>query len=140
MTEVFVFDTSAWIALDEKEEGAEIVESILAKAWLGRAEVHCSFATLTELEFIRTRESDATQAAELLAFAKSQRAIWHHSDDALCSAAAKLKAAHKLSFADSFVAALAQRLNAILVHKDPEFNAVSGEVKQRMLPPKNASN
>ena len=54
----------------------------------------------------------------------------------LCSDAAKLKAAHKLSFADSFVAATAQRIGAVLLHKDPEFNAVSGVVKLRMLPPK----
>ena len=46
------------------------------------------------------------------------------SQDALCSEAAKLKAAHKLSFADSFVAATAKRFDALLVHKDPEFNAV----------------
>lgn len=136
MVEVFVFDTSAWIALDEREPGADEVEALLADAWLGQAEVHASFATLTELEYIRTQERDAQQAAELLAFAKAQPVRWHHSDDALCSEAAKLKAMHKVSFADAFVAATAKRLDATLVHKDPEFSAVSGVVKQRMLPPK----
>jgi predicted nucleic acid-binding protein len=61
---------------------------------------------------------------------------WHHSDDALCGTAAKLKAANKRSFADAFVAALAQRLDATLIHKDPEFLALTDAVKQRMLPPK----
>lgn len=136
MAEVFVLDTSAWIAFDEAEPGAQEVEAILAEAWLGNAEVHASFVTLTELEYIRTQERDAQQAAELLAFVRSQPVQWRHSDDALCSAAAKLKAAHRLSFADSFVAATAQRIGAVLVHKDPEFNALSDVVRQRMLPPK----
>jgi len=36
------------------------------------------------------------------------------------------------------VAATAKRLDALLVHKDPEFSTVSGVIKQRMLPPKTA--
>ncbi len=61
---------------------------------------------------------------------------WHHSDDALCGEAAKLKAAYKVSFADAFVAATAARLDAVLVHKDPEFDAVKGVMKLHPLPPK----
>ena len=134
MAEAFVLDTSAWVALDEGEAGAGVVESLLAEAWLGRAEVHASFVTLTELEYIRTRERDAQQAAELLSWAKAQRVTWHHSDDAWCGAAAKIKAAHKLSFADAFVAALAQQLGATLVHKDPEFEALGNVIKLQSLP------
>ena len=106
------------------------------QAWLGEAEVHASFATLTELEYVRTRERDAQQATELLAFAKSQPVKWCHTDDLLCSAAAKLKAAQKISFADAFVAATALRFNATLVHKDPEFAALGAVIKQHPLPPK----
>ena len=111
MAEVFVLDTSAWLALDEAEPGAQEVEAISADAWLGKAMAQSNFATLAELEYIRTQEQDAQQAAELLTFAKSQPVTWHHTDDALCSAAARLKAAHKLTFADSFVAATALRLD-----------------------------
>ena len=136
MAERFVLDTSAWLALDEKEPGADEIEAILAKAWLGEAELHGCFVTLAELEYIRTRERDAEQAGELLEFARSQPCTWHHSDDALCSAAAKLKAAHKVSFADSFIAALALRLDATLIHKDPEMDSLGAMIKQRMLPPK----
>jgi len=139
VVEVFALDTSAWIALDEQEPGAGEVESLLARAWLGQVEVHASFATLTELEYIRMQERDAQQAAELLAFARSQRVTWHHSDDALCAAAAKLKAAHKVSFADAFVAATAQRFNAVLVHKDPELDALKDVIQLQPLPPKTAA-
>ena len=75
-------------------------------------------------------------AAQLIAWVKQQPVRWHHSDDALCDEAAKLKAAHKLSFADAFVAATARRLDAVLVHKDPEFDALNGVVKLHPLPPK----
>ena len=139
MAETFVLDTSAFIALDEREPGAETVEAILSKAWLGEAEVHASFATLAELEYIRTREQDARQAMELLTFAKSQPVKWHHTDDALCGDAAKLKAAHKLSFADAFVAVTAKRLDAVLVHKDPEFDALEGVIKLQSLPLKSGA-
>jgi predicted nucleic acid-binding protein len=139
VAEGFVLDTSAWIALDEREPGADEVEAILAKAWLGEAEVHACFATLTELEYnIRTQERDARQAAELLAFARAQPVQWLHSDDALCSSAAQLKAAHRISFADAFVAATALRWNAVLVHKDPEFAALTGVLRLQSLPPKRA--
>lgn len=136
MDSVMVLDTSAWFTLAEAEAGADKVESYLAEAWMGRVAAHASFVSLTELEYIRTREQGPESAAELIAFVKKQPVTWHHSDDALCSAAAKLKAAHRISFADSFVAALAQRLGATLVHKDPELNTLNGVVKVEMLPPK----
>ena len=136
MAEVFVLDTSAWIALEEQEPGADEVETILAKAWLGETTVHACFATLTELEYIRTQERDARQAAELLVFARAQPVQWLHSDDALCGSAAKLKAAHKISFADAFVPATALRWDAVPLHKDPEFNALNGVIKLHALPQK----
>ncbi len=61
---------------------------------------------------------------------------WHHTDDTLCSEAAKMKATHRISFADAFVAATAKRFKAVLVHKDPDFNVLSSVLKLKMLPPK----
>ena len=39
-----------------------------------------------------------------------------------------------LSFADAFVVALAHRLDATLVHKDPEMAELGTVVKQQVLP------
>jgi predicted nucleic acid-binding protein len=97
---------------------------------------HASFATLTELEYIRTQEQDAQQASELLTFVKSQPVKWHHTDDLLCSEAAKLKASYKISFADAFVSATAKRINAVLIHKDPELDALQGVINFIRCPPK----
>ena len=46
----------------------------------------------------------------------------------------QLKAAHKISFADAFVAATALRWDAALVHKDSEFKALDGVIKLHALP------
>ena len=66
MAEIYVLDTSAWLALNEGEPGADQVEAIIASAWLDDLEIHCSFVTLAELEIIRTRETSPAAAAELI--------------------------------------------------------------------------
>lgn len=133
-----VLDTFAWFALAESEPGADEVEAQVAAAWLGRVSLHASFVSLAELQYIRTNEQGTDSAEKLIAWVKQQPVHWLHSDDALCGEAAKLKAAHKVSFADAFVAATAQRLNAALVHKDPEFDALAGVIKLHPLPRKTA--
>jgi len=138
VAETIVLDTSACFALLENEAGADAVESQLVAAREDRAVIHASFATLTEVEYIITQERSAPDAAAALAKMKAWPVQWLHSDESLCGEAAKLKAAHKVSFADAFVAATAQRFNATLVHKDPEFDALNGVIKLRPLPRKTA--
>ncbi len=136
MAEAIVLDTSACFALLEDEGGAEVVEKHLFEAQAGDVAVHGSFVTLTEVEYITLQERGEEDAARAIAILEAWPVNWHHSDPAVCSSAAKLKAAHKISFADAFVASLAQSLDATLIHKDPEFLALTGSMKQKMLPPK----
>lgn len=136
MADVVVLDISACFALLEDEAGADVVQARLLEARAGSAVIHASFVTLTEVEYITTQEHGAANAAAALAKVKAWPVSWHHSDDAACAAAARLKAAHKMSFADAFVASLAQTLDATLIHKDPEFGSLAGLIKQQMLPPK----
>lgn len=56
------------------------------------------------------------------------------STASLSIAAAKLKAKHRISVADAWIAALAQEKNATLVHKDPEFEQIEGEFQVLQLP------
>ena len=56
------------------------------------------------------------------------------STAALGLLAGELKAKHRLSVADAWIAALAQERNATLVHKDPEFEQVEATVKALKLP------
>ena len=134
MAEAVVLDTSACIALLEDEPGADFVETTLLEARAAALTAHGSFVTLTEVEYILTQERGAADAASALGKMKAWPVIWHHSNEGICGAAAKLKARHRISFADSFVAALAKERDAILIHKGPEFEALGAEVKQRVLP------
>ncbi len=136
MAEVVVLDTSAFFTLLEDEAGADVVENCLLDAKAGVIAVHASFVTLTEVEYITIQEQGAEAAASVLAKVKAWPVSWQHSDDTVCAASAKLKAAHRISFADAFVASLAQSQDATLIHKDPEFNGLSGLIKQQMLPAK----
>ena len=136
MAEAVVLDSSAFLALAEEEAGADAVEARIAGAIRGHLSLHASFVSLTEVEYISLQEKGPVIAAARLVAMKALPILWHHTDDAMCSAAAKLKAGHKLSFADAFVVALAQKLDATLVHKDPEIVALGSAVKQQELPPK----
>lgn len=136
MADAIVLDTSACFALLQNEAGADVVETHLIDAREGRSVLHASFVTLAEVEYIITQERSAADAAAALAKIKAWPVQWLHSDEALCGEAAKLKAAHKVSFADAFVAATARRFNATLVHKDPEFDALQGILQFQPLPRK----
>ena len=136
MADTVVFDTSAFLTLTGDEDGANEVDALIGKAMAGEVALHACFVSLTEVEYITLQKSGEATARQRMADIDALPIEWHHSDNDLCSAAAKFKAAHKMSFADSFVAALAQRLDATLVHKDPEFAALADVVKLHALPPK----
>lgn len=139
MADSIVLDTSAFLTLTGEEPGADVVQRFITDGIAGQASLHASFVSLTEIEYITFQEEDEQSARQRLADIKALPIQWLHSDEALCSAAAKLKAVHKISFADAFVAATAQRLNATLVHKDPEFDVFKGTIKLHSLPLKTAA-
>lgn len=136
MAEIVVFDTSAFLTLTGEEPGADTVQKFITDALAGEIDLRASFVSLTEVEYITRQAKGEEVARQRLADIKALPIQWLHSDDALCGEAAKLKAAHKVSFADAFVAATAKRLDATLVHKDPEFEALAGVIKLHGLPPK----
>lgn len=63
--------------------------------------------------------------------------LWHIDEPTLLTAA-RLKAANALSFADAIIAAFAIRENAILLHKDPESECLTEDVRLEALPSKGA--
>ena len=136
MSKVILLDTSAWLTWSQDEPGADEVETYFEEAMDGAATLHASFVSLTELEYITTQKFGADKARELLESVEDKPVRWHQSDRTLCGETAKLKAAHKVSFADAFVAATAKRVDAVLIHKDPEFNTLAGVIKLHPLPPK----
>lgn len=136
MAESIVLDTSALLTLTDNEPGADQVQAFITDAIAGHVRLYGSFVSLTEVHYITLQEEGEQIALQRLADLNALPIQWLHSDAALCGAAAKLKAANKMSFADSFVAATAQRFDATLIHKDPEFTKLALLAKQIVLPPK----
>jgi ribonuclease VapC len=59
---------------------------------------------------------------------------WIYPDERVLLFAGRLKAFHRLSFADALIAGSAKLNDSVLVHKDPEFEAVAQEVPLLGLP------
>jgi ribonuclease VapC len=131
---IYVFDTSAWLALIEDEPGAETVQNLLEGNTTDGAEILVSFMSFMEVFYITLQEREIEEAHTRLRLMNSLPITRVESTVALTLAAAGLKAKHRISVADAWIAALAQERGATLVHKDPEFERLKGEIKVFHLP------
>ncbi len=70
---------------------------------------------------------DEGERAGRLAYEQCQALplVWIHEDKALLEKAVELKATCQLSLVDAWIGACAVLHDATLVHKDPEFSALS---------------
>ena len=130
---LFVLDTSAILAYLEDEDGAEDVEELLIKAENKKISVYVSFATLAEVFYITMGEKGEEEALKRINLIKSLAVEVVESSESITLTAGKLKATNRISFADAYIAAIGKELNAVLVHKDPEFENVKPSLKQYKL-------
>lgn len=133
--ETFVLDTSALLCLKENEPGASEVEAILRRQGKKNT-VFVSFMSIMELAYILEQEQGEAAAREGVLQLKQLPLQAVESDEPLGLAAARIKAGHRLSVADAWIAATAERLGATLVHKDPEFEPLAKMIRLKALPPK----
>lgn len=131
---IYVLDTSAIFCLKDNEEGASKVENILEEAKNENCRAVVSFMGMMEYLYITMiRYGDELARRAYLELTMLPIEIIESNEDLrLC--AAELKANHNISVADAWVAATAVAAKAILVHKDPEFEAISHSVKCLVLP------
>lgn len=135
---VYILDTSAILTYIEDEAGADLVEDLLIQAEQSNVQIHICFVSLTEVFYITLRKKNELTANRRVDLIRSLAVTIHESHDALNMLAGRLKAAHRISLADAYIAALCQHLNGTLVHKDPEFEPLSAIMKQQMLPAKSS--
>lgn len=133
--ETFVLDTSALLCLKENEPGASEVEAILRQHGKKGAVFIC-FMSVMELSYILEQEQNEAAARQGVLQLKQLPLRIVESDEPLGLAAARIKAGHKLSVADAWIAATAERLGATLVHKDPEFDSLAKLIRLKPLPGK----
>jgi predicted nucleic acid-binding protein len=132
--ESYLLDTSALLTLIEDEDGAERVEEVLRE---GQALI--SWISLLEVSYISQQERGSIEAERRYALVKLLPAtvLWEATEPVLLTAA-RFKAAHRLSLADAMIAASAVQHRVTLLHKDPEFEALSDQVLLEALPYKDA--
>ena len=124
----FVLDTSALFSLIEDEAGKERVAQILQKE-----EFILPFVTLLEVHYVTQQEQGLPEADRRYAVLKQTNVLWSFDEPTLLTAA-RLKADNRLSMADSMIAAVAIQNNAILVHKDPEYQCLESQLEMEALP------
>lgn len=125
-----LLDTSAVLTLIEDEAGADRVEAAL------RLEsTLVPWPVLLEAHYIMLRDEGQAEADRCTALLRQVGVgiIWG-MDEATMLTAARIKAHHRVSLADALIAAFAVRAGAVLLHKDPEFESLAGEVLMERLP------
>jgi ribonuclease VapC len=132
--DIYVLHTSAWLTLIEDEAGADHVHALLEQARVGEIVVLVSFMSYMEVYYITLQERDESEAQTRLDLMAASPGLRVDSTAALGLLAGELKARHRLSVADAWIAALARERKAILVHKDPEFEPLEATLKVLKLP------
>ena len=125
----YVLDTSALFCLKDNETNAHKVAKIL-RGQGKKGRVYVSFASLMEYFYVVYQRVDREEALKSYLQLKMLPIQVVESNEPLRLLAGEIKANHSLSFADAWVAATAEQLNAVLVHKDPEFEGLDcGQVR-----------
>lgn len=126
----YLLDTSAVLALIEDEPGAERVAELLR-----RETVLLPFVVGLEVYYLTAQARSPDEADRRLMLLRQSPARWlDRVSDAVLVTAGTLKARHRLSLADALIAAFAADAGAVLVHKDPEYEALEPKLVQERLP------
>jgi predicted nucleic acid-binding protein len=124
----YVLDTSAVMAVLLDESGAAEVRT----AVYGSGHVLLPFIALMEIEYkLLQRKPEIAEAS--LSILGAWPVEVAESNYAWRRRAARVKSESKLSLGDAWIASLALIIDAELIHKDPEFDAVAS-LKHLRLP------
>lgn len=130
----FVLDSYTILAYLQDEPAAARVEKLLETASRQKSRLLFSVINLGELLYITERRGGIVKAQDTLALIRQLAIELVPADEQLVFTAAHIKANHPLSYADSFVVAVALQEDAIILTADPEFKAVEDLVKVEWLP------
>ena len=129
----YVLDTSALLTLYYNEPGSQRVADVLTAALkppTGMAStgvrVFGSFISLMEVLYRVWKNEGEAAGRKAYAACQALPITWVHEAPPLLELAASLKATYPMSLGDAWIAATALQCQAILLHKDPEFEPVSG--------------
>ncbi len=124
-----VLDSFALIAYFRDEAGADKVEKLLHKAATQHQPLHMTEVNYAEVQHIIIRKNGLAGWETAAASLVSLPIAFHPITRELADIAARFKAAHRISLADAFAAALARHRKCELVTGDPEFKTMGSELK-----------
>ncbi len=133
MNEKVVLDSFALVSLFHREPGWEVVQTVLYDQDKARSRAILNWINWGEFFYIVKRRVGAAKTADALRLLEQLPIELFPVDQSLVRAAAEVKSEHTLSYADAFCVATAQRLNAIVLTGDPEFESVESLIKIRWL-------
>ena len=125
-----VLDSFALITYFRDEAGADKVETLLHNAAIRHEPLHMTEVNYAEVQYIIIRKNGVAGWESVADHLVSLPITFHPVTRELADTAARLKAAHRISLADAFAAALAKHRNCDLVTGDREFKLVEGELKK----------
>ena len=124
----YVLDSYALVAYFTGEVAGKPVIDILKKTLEGHAESFVCVVNWGEIYYITLRENGLEKAETFRKLIEEYPIEIVNVDQALTLEAAKIKASNKMSYADSFAAALTKVKKAELVTGDKEFKSVENEI------------
>ncbi|WP_088882774.1 type II toxin-antitoxin system VapC family toxin [Thermococcus sp. P6] len=128
-----VLDSYAVLAYIADEEGADRVEEYLKLSKEGKIELYMNAVNLGEVYYIIARRKNVDTADIAIALLKKEPINIVPADERLSLIAGRIKAFHRLSYADAFAVATALDLNATLLTGDDEFRSVEGIIEVEWL-------
>lgn len=137
MKRKYLFDTSAILTLLRGEHGDDTVERLLREAGTKNNGLLAQIS-LTELYYVTWQVAGEAKARETIINVKMLPLTVVVPDERMALAAGRFKALYRVSLADALIAATAAEYRAILVHKDPEYEAVAEHIPLLPLPYKQA--
>jgi len=126
---VRVLDSYSLIAYIEGEAGKDTMIEIFRSARDSGKPLYLSVVNWGEVYYITFREAGRERAEKVAHLISTLPIQIVDADLELAKQAALFKGTKKMSYADSFAAALAKERKAELVTGDKEFKQVEGEVK-----------
>jgi ribonuclease VapC len=120
-----VLDSFALLAYLDGEAGMPRVQTLLKGASSGAHRLYVSLINLGEVLYVAEREKGLVQAQRTLAALDQLPLEFVPVTRATVLAAAHVKAAYPISYADAFAVVTARDLKGVLVTGDPEFRSMT---------------
>ena len=129
MNSAYVLDAFALLAYLHGEPGGARVRQLLDEAVVGTARLNLSMVNYGEVVYVTERAAGPAAAEVAILTLDSLPIELVPADRALTLVAAHFKAHYRMSYADTFAAALALTMDAVLVTGDPEFKSLEGTLE-----------